>query len=334
MSDGAEYFLKKTLGEDFMESLQKFELWKPGTKSTVDHEEIRTALQIVPRTIIALLIKELAPMAIGDNKVVNLFVANNAVLNVTKHERDVYSGDVVHDNIKIVDFKFRSIPGVGLVIMSAFELYDMQNLINSPITEAPLVEDAGDKIQKIIDERLALHDLISQVVDKKIAQKDAVHSILLAKLTEELEKEKKKARQIAEVTKIATSPGNADANEYMRGMANGLVVADSVANDKHDPKFVESPKKKARPLHEFLQKRQSKKEYSVEMVKGERVDCPDCRKNIFDGKLFSGCICLGADMDKKVFINKSEDGIKVRFSKGWDEENIEMLLEVLRRKHE
>ena len=38
MASGAEYFLKKALGEDFMESLQKFELWKPGTKSTVATE--------------------------------------------------------------------------------------------------------------------------------------------------------------------------------------------------------------------------------------------------------------------------------------------------------
>ena len=55
-------------------------------------------------------------------------------------------------------------------------------------------------------------------------------------------------------------------------------------------------------------------------------------KNIFDGKAFSGCICLGDDMDRKLFIKKTEDGVKVRFSKGWDKENIEMLLEVLRRK--
>lgn len=332
MSKGAEHFLKKALGEDFMESLQKFELWKPGTKTTVDHEEIRTALQIVPRTIIAMLIKELTPMGIGENKVVNLFVAGNAVLNVTKHERDVYSGEVVQDNVKVVDFKFRSIPGVGLVIMSAFELYDMENLINTAQPHGQVAtHDYSDKIQKMIDERLALHDLVNQVVERKIQQRDAVHSMMLAKLTEELEKEKKKARQIAEVTKIATSPGNADANEYMRGMANGLVVADATVNDK-EPVFVEPPKKKSRPLHEFLEKRQKKTEYSVVMAKGEGVDCPDCGKNIFNGTAFSGCVCLGADMDRKVFIKKSEDGINVRFSKGWDEENIEMLLEVLRRK--
>ena len=68
MASGAEYFLKHTLGEDFLESLTKVELWKPGTKSTTDHEEIRTALQIVPRTVMALLIRELSALDVGITK--------------------------------------------------------------------------------------------------------------------------------------------------------------------------------------------------------------------------------------------------------------------------
>jgi len=38
-------------------------------------------------------------------------------------------------------------------------------------------------------------------------------------------------------------------------------------------------------------------------------------------------------MERKVFIKKTESGVNVRFSKGWDEENISMLLEVLRSKN-
>src|SRR5271170_4513109 len=127
----ADMFLKKALGEDFFEALHKVELWKPGTKSTIDHEELRTALQIVPRTVIALLIKELVPMKVGETKEVSLFCGANAVMRVTKHERDVYSGELEVDNKKVVEFQLRALPGVGLVIISAFELYDMENLINS-----------------------------------------------------------------------------------------------------------------------------------------------------------------------------------------------------------
>jgi len=139
---------------------------------------------------------------------------------------------------------------------------------------------ASGKVQKLIDEKLALHDLAEKVVDNKLMQRDAVHQLVMRKLTD----------------------------------------------------MIEEPKKK-RPLTEFLEKSKKKHEYSVVMAKGENADCPDCGKNIFNGKVFSGCVCFGDDMERKVFIKKEKDGIKVRFSKGWDEENIEMLLEVLRKKH-
>jgi len=340
MSSSARFFLEKTLGEDFMESLQKFELWKPGTRTTVDHEELRTALQIVPRTIMALLIKELAPMGIGESKEIQLQVPGGAVVQVTKHERDVYTGEILQDNKRVVDFKYRSIPGLGLVIMSAFELYDASKLIE----DKPIQDDASKKVQQLIDERMKLNELVYRVVDKKMAEKEAIHQMMLFKLTEELHEQKKWAdhlhaevvktnMNIRDVTAIAKDPGNAGADEYMRGMANGLEVANSIANKK-EPEFVEPPKqeRKKRKLEEFLEGRKKKKEFAIQLHKGEQVDCPDCGKNIFNGSIFSGCICLGDDMDRKVFIKKTEDGIKVRFGKGWDIENIEMLLETLRRK--
>lgn len=329
MSNNANNFLKKALGEDFFESLQKVELWKPGTRTTLDHEEIKTALQIVPRTLMSILIKELVPMAVGETKEITLPVAN-ALLKVTKHERDVYSGEITEENKKVVDFKYRSLPGIGLVILTAFELYDMDDL--EPQGPKELHEDASINVQKLIDERLALHDLVNRVVDNKMMHKEAVSALLLMKLTEELDASKKKSKDIAQLTDMAkeTVPMS---DPYFRGMANGMAVADAVVNDR-EPKFVDSPKKGS-PLKSFLEAKKNKSkpgEFSIEMAKGENVNCPDCGKNIFDGHLFSGCVCLGADMERKVFIKKTEDGIKVRFSKGWDEENIEMLLEVLRRK--
>jgi len=309
MASSADYFLSKTLGEDFFESLTKFELWKPGTKSTIDHEELKTALQIVPRTIMALLIRELAPMEIGDNHKIQLPVPGGATLNVTKHERDVYSGDISQGSKVIVDFKLRALPGVGLIIMSAFELYDMENLINQ--NQAPAgASDPSHQIQKIIDERIALHDLVGKVVDKKIMEKEAIHALVLRKLTDMMEPDKSGPK--AEAPK----------EEKAEFVPNPEMTFSKSA-----------PVKKARPLAEFLDKRKKKNEYSVVMAKGEQVDCPDCGKNLFDGKVFAGCICLGDDMERRVFIKKEQDGIKVRFSKGWDEENIEMLLEVLRKKH-
>jgi hypothetical protein len=305
MSNKVDQFLAKTLGEDFFESLAKVELWKPGTRTTIDHEEIRTALKIVPRVVMTLLQNELIPMQIGETKELDLPFAPNAMVRVSKHERDVYSGEIEQDHKRLVDFKYRSLPGVGLVILSAFELYDMNEVKGE---HKDLQSDAEQKVQKLIDERLAMHRLIDEVVEGKLRQRDAVTQILLAKLTEALEAKKEPEPVKAEPIALAVP----DASLMMSEQA---------------------PKKKGSPLKAFLENRKKPKEFVVQMAKGEQVDCPDCGKNIFDGSIYAGCICLGDDMDRKVFIKKSEDGIKIRFARGWDTENIEMVLEVLRKKN-
>lgn len=326
MSSKADFFIKKTLGEDFLESLQKFELWKPGTRTTIDHEELKTALQIVPRIIMSFLIKELAPLEIGENKRVSIPVKEAATLNATKLERDVYSGNVEQDGKVLVDFKYRSIPGIGLIIMSAFELYDINNLHGNVNVE----HSDTEKLQQLIDERLHLHDLIGKVIDKKLMEREAIGKLVLSKLTDIMQEKEKKEQAIVELTKIQeeTTP---QTDEYFRGMTNGLKVAESVVTGK-DPEFV-PPQKGSEKLKKFLHKRKNNREFAVQLTKSQVVNCPDCGKDIFKDMIFSGCICLGSDMDKKLFIKKTEDGIKVRFGKNWDQENIEMLLEILRRRH-
>jgi hypothetical protein len=365
VSDGANFFLNKTLGEDFMESLEKFELWKPGTKTVIDHEEIKTALQIVPRTLMSFLISKLAPLNIGETVKVNLNVYDKRqsgfgvpVMTATKHERDVYSGEIEdstekYTKKKVAEFKYRSIPGIGLIIMSTFELYNVDDLDKSPV--AP---DVAEKVQKLIDERLALHDLIGKVVEKKLSERDAIQQLMLAKLSSgNLSKKKLKKSEDSYERSIK--------NDVSDDMKNKIVAAalkvtpsseDCPIQKVLDTKCLrcegmgcrcggrckecidhEAGKhnKKGSPVKGFLDKRKKKldkKEYAVEMMKGEHVSCPDCGQNIFNGEVFSGCVCLGDDMDKKIYLTKTEKGVKVRFGKGWDVENIEMLLDVMRRK--
>jgi len=299
MSSKANTFLDQYLGQDFLESLVKTELWKPGTKSVTDIDDMRIGLKIVPRTVMALLVRELTPMQIGETKEINLAglssashvsVKQFALMRVTKHERDVYSGEIEEDNKKLTEFKFRSIPGVGLVIMSAFELYQFDEIEKDNFVE----KESDLKLQRMIDERLSLHELIGKVVDNKIMEREAIHKLVLSKLTE---------------------------------------AVHSGASEASEPKFQEPVKveKKVRPLEDFLQKRKAPKEFAFQLAKGESVACPDCGNNVFDGKVFSACVCYGDA--GKVFLKKTEDGFKIRFSKNWEVENIEMLLELLRKKN-
>ena len=70
-----------------------------------------------------------------------------------------------------------------------------------------------------------------------------IHSNELSKLEKWILKfiltENKKIEKLKEVTKIQCSKGNYDVNEYMRGMANGLILAEAIMEDK-DPKYIET----------------------------------------------------------------------------------------------
>ena len=304
MSSGADFFLKKTLGEDFASSLTKFELYKPGTRTTIDHEELRTALQIVPRAVMSFLIRELAPMNIGDSKEMKIPVEKGATLHVTKMEHDVYNGKIAFDDNNVatkrspVDIMYRSIPGIGLIIMSTFELYSVDKLVE----EHPAVpKDMSSAVQRMVDERMDLHSLVNKVVDKKLMERDALQQLVLARITHAMEKP---------VTPPPEKPKEEDKPE------------------------LEAQKYKGSPLKKFLEghKKKKPKEFHVQMMKGETVDCPDCGGQIFKSGAFAGCVCLDS-ADKKVYIKKSEDGVKIRFGRGWDPESIESLLEILWRRH-
>lgn len=303
-SKAAEAFMYGTLGEDFLESLAKSDLWKPGTKSVSDIEDMRVGLKIVPRTVMALLIRELSGMENGQNRRIPLHVAPNSFLNATKHERDQFSGDIESDGKKLTEFKFRSIPGIGLVVMSTFELYSIEELA---APAEPVVEGVDQKVQRLIDERLALHDLVGRVVDNKLAHKDAVHTMVLARLTDELAKEK------------------AIVAAYDKG------PVEEAPQQPHEPFIINIPAKRF-PVKDFLQKRQSKKEFTVQMAKGETASCEDCGHVVFGNGLFSGCICLGENFGSKVFLKKNATGVQLKFGREWDQETLEMLLQTLRKR--
>ena len=254
-------------------------------------------------------------MLVGETKEIALPIKNSdhPILRVSKHEKDVYSGELEdstekYTDKKVAEFKYRSIPGIGLVIMSAFELYDVDELDKKPEHDVPDTTIA--MVQKLIDERLALHDLIGKVVDKKITQRDAIQSLVLARLSDS---------------------GPVKESKPAKNETNIKVNIDVSPEIKVEQKV---KIKKVSPLKGFLEERKkklNKSEYAITLLKNETVRCPDCGNALIEGKVFTGCICLGDDMDKKVYLAKTENGMKIRFGKGWDPENMEMLLEVLRR---
>lgn len=308
MKKNAEIFLNKTLGNDFLESLgtslSKSEIYKQGTRTVTDTNDIFQGLQIVPRALLALLIKVLSSMQIGDNKDIDIPGKDRTVIQVTKHERDSFSGQIIQNNVKIADFLHRSIPGLGLVLLSVLELYDVQDLDKNPSFD----HEQESKINKIIEDRLQLFSLVNKVVDGKMLQHNAVNQLFTAKL-DDLYQEHNKIKE-----------------------DHRKIMAESIKEEKPSVVVILEVPKKALPLVDFVENRKkklNKKEHFFQLEKSESVSCSDCRKTIFADGVYSGCICFGEN-DKKLHIKKSENGYSVKFGRGWDLENIEMLLEVLR----
>lgn len=301
-SPKAIQFLRKALGSEGFEELNKIELYKKTTNTVLDSEEIRTALQIVPRTILSLLQKELGEMKENDAKKVKIPVEPEATLQVTKFANDVYTGEITQSGKVVSSFRYRSLPGVGLVIMSAFELYDVKDLDHMGKTNLNL---DLERVQSVIDDRLRLHDLVNKVVDQKLSERRAIEEMVKMRLSKMLLESRREQKFL---------------------------------NKKEEDTLIQVPEKmekKPLKLKEFLEKKKEKKassnpSYEIKIEKNENVTCPDCGKKIFDESGFSGCVCFGPDRNKKIHIRKHEEGVALSFSKTWDKENIEMLLEVLR----
>ena len=300
--------LKSILNDEFLGDLAKSaDLYKIGSNSVLDPEEIRIGLKVVPRAVMSMLISELTPLAINSHKDIRLPFGVNAYMAANKNAADDYTGSVYNNNKLVYDFKNRSIPGLGIILLSTFELYDLEAL-NKP---TKMVEDSDveKKIQRAIDERMELHSLVSKVVEDKISQREAIHKLMMMKLSEAMQP--KPEVKVFEPIKPA---------KPLEIKESDIVKKENI--------------KKELPLKAFLDRKKKPKEYSVKIEKSEVINCGDCGQTIFGNSTFSGCICYGIDQNKKIWVKKTEDGIKVKFSRHWDADNIEILLEALRKKNE
>lgn len=194
-------FLEAVLGEDFLEEFSKSELYKPYSNVTIDPKEIWIAYQIVPRALLSWLVSNLRPVEVGDSFKSDIPGVKGR-LELTKIDRDVYSGQIYStvDQKKLYELKFRSLPSVGLCILSTFELYDNPERVDIK----PSVSESV-KLQKSIDERIQLNSLTKQVSDGKIDEKEAVEKLFMLKISqyygaspeEEDDEKKKKAKLLS-----------------------------------------------------------------------------------------------------------------------------------------
>jgi hypothetical protein len=284
--------IKATLGDDIFDVLEKTELLKLQTKTMLDPHEVKIALSIVPRTILTYLMLHLKPMPNGSFlDLVLPFAEGN--MHINKLSNDVYSGEIFDkEHKKVAEFKHRSLPSVGLVILSTFELYDFHEQQEPTVTIAVkpdqnTAEDSTHKLQLLIDERLQLHNLIGRVVDEKITEREAMHRMLMLKLKEVL---------------VHSEP------------------QEEIMSKKHKLKeFLDKRNKKEH--NEEIDKSEDL----------ECPDCATIIYKSGENHI-KCCICYGEWRNKEIKFTKNEGNIKFKFPKTFDVENIEMLLSALKNK--
>ena len=295
--------VKSMLGDDIFEDFKKNEVFKYNSNITTNINEMKIGLQIVPRTIMSFLLQVLPGIEKGQSKEIPLPFKEGTYLHVEKKDRDVYSGYIYCDGKKETTFKFMSIPGVGLTLMSTFELYDLDKLDSAKKYESDNFN--VDKLQGLIDQKLSLYNMVCQVIDNKISQRDAIDSLIKERIAQAL---------------------------YTKSLSENKEESLELREDEMEHKKTYKPTK----LKGFLDKKKKEREQKkddVEIQKSENITCPNCASTLYDGgNKMTLCICYGESWNQDIKITKSESKVKLKFPKNIDKENVEMLLQVIRNK--
>jgi ribosomal protein L37AE/L43A len=292
--------VKSILGEDIFDELKKSSIYKPETKTALQPEEIRVALEIVPRSVLSFLFANLKHKDVSSVADLDLPWALGAKLHVNKLGADNYSGEITKEGKKMYEFQHRSLPSIGLILLSVFELYDINML--DEIKEKPVqpeVRDKVERLQDLIDERLKMHCLIKDVVDRRISEREAIGRLIREKLSEHI-----------------------------------ASVSSAEEEKKEEPQEEPVEENKKSKLRQFLENREKKRQDPIEMDKSEDIKCPDCKTVIHkkESNEIIPCVCFGEFFGKSIKITKTEDGkIKIKFPKNFDIENVEMLLDSVKK---
>jgi hypothetical protein len=346
--------IKSMLGKDFFEELKKSDVLKIHSNVATSVDEMAIGLKIVPRMVMSFLMSNLTHLPVGGNTNVSLPFTPNAYLQVTKMDRDNYTGHIYAAGKKVNEFSNRSIPGLGLVLMTTFELYNLDNTSDFKQKEEENFDTK--KLQELIDQRLFLHNLVNKVVEEQIMPREAIDTIVKERVSQALSKIKnknklslpKKQKTITEEFKPVESKRKISEEEIafiVDAKENKQLTWDEVALNYNtrfkQNKSSENVKKSYQRYRSILDKKIQKsennkmpakiKEQSI-MMKNQKFSCPDCGTSLYDNnKHLTLCICYGEDWGKEIKINKSENNINMVFPKNFDKENLEMLLKTLKK---
>lgn len=116
------HIVKSLLGTVY-DKLEK-SIVKEDTNSVVDISELHDAFNLAPKSLVAWLMTNIAPLNVNDGKIIDVPWEKNSQLLVNKKSEDVYSGYITKDGQKAHEFHNCSIPKLAAHLLSFYELYD------------------------------------------------------------------------------------------------------------------------------------------------------------------------------------------------------------------
>ncbi len=307
-------FVKAAIGDEGFEELRKNQIFRESTNTVVIAEELDAALRIVPKALLAYLVQNLRPMEQGEDARLEIPGHPECYIQVTKQDSDVYLGQFIKEGKLVHNFKNSTIPNIGTHLVTYFEMYD--RIIENEQRKQP--ESIDYKIQRMIEEKMALRDLVSKVVDQKLQEKDAIQQMVMNRIASSL--------TIPEESSVTIEVQEETEDEELE------------LDKKENKASMEPHRQKLHDMRSRLSEinRSSKKisKSEVVVIENKEAHCPDCDKKIFTkNEGYSGCVCFGEDMKSKIYMTKTEDGnISLRFPKKWNPDNVKMFLEILDKK--
>ena len=307
-------FVKAAIGDEGFEELRKNQIFRSSTNTVVLVEELDAALRIVPKILLSYLVQKLKPMSSGEESIIEIPGHEECYIRVTKQDSDVYIGQFIKNGQVVHNFKHSTIPNIGAHLVTYFEMYD--RIIESEQTKES--EAVDQKIQRMIEEKLALRDMISDVVDKKMQEKEAIQQMIMNRIASSLTVNKEPTVTI-EVQKKENGGFELDKKE------------EGASTEPHKQKLHDMRSR----LSQINKSKRSISKSEVIVIEDKEAHCPDCSKKIFTkSEGYHGCVCFGEDMKSKIYMAKTEDGkISLRFPKKWNPDNVKMFLDILNKKN-
>lgn len=324
-----EKLVRSILGDQVYEALTK-SIVKLNTKSVVDITELHDALKIAPKSVVAFLMKEIAPMKKDEAKEIKLPWEEGSNMLVNKKDGDVYSGHISKNGKIDHEFDLCSIPQLAAHILSQFELYD----------EVPTTESESKK-----EESVKEHQDIENIKAQLKALETKINALIMLSAGTSNQPEPVKKSQQKELSKALSALKKAGVAPGMpkpprpgvhSGSQQGITQAGF-----HGPKTAATDSAAGRPqskekLNPHLkagntlssqnglpqqpkQPKQPKMSFTMKS-EGMNSNCLDCGQPDFQNGKFTKCACFQVMSSPEV--KKSERNVTMNFGPDWDDDAI------------